>query len=451
LQAKKEDIVSLRVCFLNLRWLVPAVFAMGALVQAGSGPRDPGVRGGSPGAGGPIAGLSAAELAFFNRAREAFLEEDAVAEGLGPRFNMDSCGGCHAQPDIGGSSPFKNPQVEVATKKGARNQVPFFITVDGPVREARFKFNPDASRDGGVHALYTITGRADAADCELSQPDFEAEAAANNLVFRIPTPAFGAGLIEAIRDATILANMNSHLREKRRLGISGHPNRNGNDGTITRFGWKAQNKSLQIFSGEAYNVEQGVTNEIFGNEREEDRRCSFNGTPENQTNYEATDPFEVPIDAVKFAVFAKFLAPPAPDAETPSSHSGRGLFNRIGCAFCHTPSLNTGRSSTRALSEKEARLYSDLLVHHMGPGLADNVIQGAAGPDEFRTAPLWGAGQRIFFLHDGRTNDLLEAIQAHASPAGSEFPESEANAVIAIFNALSNDQKQDILNFLRSL
>jgi CxxC motif-containing protein (DUF1111 family) len=125
--------------------------------------------------------------------------------------------------------------------------------------------------------------------------------------------------------------------------------------------------------------------------------------------------------------------------------NGRSLFTTVGCALCHTPSLPTGNSATGALSNKVAKLFSDLALHHMGTGLADGVSQGAAGPDEFRTAPLWGVGQRAFFLHDGRTDDLLQAILAHDSPG------SEADAVIDIFSALSTAQKQDILDFLRSL
>jgi CxxC motif-containing protein (DUF1111 family) len=87
----------------------------------------------------------------------------------------------------------------------------------------------------------------------------------------------------------------------------------------------------------------------------------------------------------------------------------------------------------------------------MGAGLADDIIQGAAGPDEFRTTPLWGVGQRLFFLHDGRTSDLLVAINAHFSPGTSVYPPSEANAVIATFQALSSGLKQSVLDFLRSL
>src|SRR5437867_1342687 len=205
--------------------------------------KDPGVRGGQAGAGGPIPGLTAAELAFFNAGLDAFNEVDSVSGtipdtglGLGPRFNLDSCAGCHAQPAVGGTSPFTNPQVAVATKAGAINVVPFFITLNGPVREARFKRNPDGTPDGGVHDLYTITGRVDAPGCVIAQPDFVTAAAQNNLIFRIPTPVFGGGLIQEIEDSTLIANKLANLAAKTLLGISGRENREGNTGTITRFG-----------------------------------------------------------------------------------------------------------------------------------------------------------------------------------------------------------------------
>jgi len=416
---------------------------------------DPGVRGGAAGAGGHIAGLTVKEGKFSDTGLDAFTEVQSVQgtiagteEGLGPRFNLDSCGGCHSQPAIGGTSPFTNPHIAVATKNGATNTPPFFISSSGPVREARFKFaNPPTNtiRDGGVHDLFTITGRTDAPGCNISQPDFDSANRDNNLIFRIPTPTFGAGLIEAITDSTIIANRDANAVAKAALGISGHENREGNAGTITRFGWKAQNKSLVIFSGEAYNVEQGVYNDLFPQERDETQGCLFNPTPENHVNFEQTNPLKVLADASNFANFVRFLAPPAPADSSPSIANGSTLFSRIGCALCHTPSLTTGVSSTAALSGKQANLFSDLLVHHMGTGLADDIVQGAAGPDEFRTAPLWGLGQRIFFLHDGRTSDLLQAISAHSSSG------SEANAVISNFDALLPQQKQDILNFLRSL
>ncbi|HEY7128313.1 MAG TPA: di-heme oxidoredictase family protein, partial [Nitrospira sp.] len=269
--------------------------------------RDPGVRGGGAGAGGMLPNLSTLEQQIFGAAKEVFQDVASVQgtipnteAGLGPRFNLDSCAGCHASPAIGGSSPALNPQIEVAKKAGAVNEVPSFIQKDGPIREVRFKLNPDGTPDGGVHALFTITGRSDASGCFLHQPDFRSAVAAKNVVFRIPTPVFGLGLIEAIDDDAILANMQANASTKQSLGIvgrvnrtSGRPNTSGNDGTITRFGWKGQNKSLEIFSGEAYNVEQGVTNDLFPQERDEAAGCRSNPTPESSTHFEASGPLVV--------------------------------------------------------------------------------------------------------------------------------------------------------------
>ncbi len=153
-----------------------------------------------------------------------------------------------------------------------------FVTPNGPVREARFP------SDGRMHGLYTIQGRRDAGGCVLAQPDFVQAAAQNNLIFRIPTPLFGLGVIENTSDASLIANLVSQSTLKQQLGIVGLLNTSANDGTVTRFGWKAQNKSLLVFAGEAYNVEQGVTNEIFPTERSGVQGCVFDGTPEDSTN-----------------------------------------------------------------------------------------------------------------------------------------------------------------------
>jgi CxxC motif-containing protein (DUF1111 family) len=427
---------------------------------------DPGVQDGDRGSGLPLADLSPSQLEFFNDGLEDFEEAEGVGDGLGPRFNLDGCAGCHLQPAVGGTSPAVNPQVAVATAFGAQNVVPSFVTLNGPVREARFKFNPDGTPDGGVHALFVISGRVDstgnASDCHIRQENFAAQLQNRNVIFRIPTPTFGAGLIEAVPDGTILANLAANSSAKSQLGIRGRPNRisgdpnhNGNDGTIARFGWKAQNKSLLLFSGEAYNVEMGITNELFQTEREENRDCQFASVPNDTTNTDAETILEGISAIEKFAFFMRFLAPPPPSPNTPggatSINRGRQKFADIGCALCHTPTLKTGDSPILALKKKDANLYSDLVVHNMGPGLADDVSQGQAGGDEFRTAPLWGLGQRIFFLHDGRTDNLIEAIQAHRSFGNSRYPSSEANGVVSNFNNLSEFSKQDILNFLRSL
>lgn len=459
------------------RWKFPYLsLTVAALFFAGMAfaQSDPGVRGGGAAAGGPLASVTAnnpaGSLAFFNDALATFREVDSVSgtvagedgTGLGPRFNSRSCAFCHAQPATGGSAPATNPQVTDAAADGASNTIPSFITSTGPVREVRFPFffdqfgNPDTNNpNGGVEDLFTITGRVDGGTCSLAQPSFAQAQATGNIIFRIPTPTFGAGLVENIDDSALLTNAANNAGA---FGTSGAFNHNGNDGTISRFGWKAQNKSLLIFSGEAYNVEQGVSNEAFTQERPlpgEDQttglpaNCRINGTPEDHTQFNQTA-LGTSSDVVKFSMFMRLSAPPTPSTTTPggsaSISAGRSLFNSIGCSSCHTPSLTTSASSlTPGLGSVTANLFSDLEVHHMGTGLNDNVSQGGAGGDQFRSSPLWGLGQRIFFLHDGRTSNLLTAIAQHASSG------SEANNVIANFNALSATNKQNLLNFLRSL
>jgi CxxC motif-containing protein (DUF1111 family) len=337
-----------------------------------------------------------------------------------------------------------NPQIAAATAMGARNHVPSFLSPTGPVREVRFKTKPDGTPDGGVHGLFVISGRSDAQGCSIQQEDFSN---ASNLSFRIPTPTFGAGLIEAIPDSTLRSNLALNPAIKAALGITGKLNTSGNDGTVTRFGWKAQNKSLEIFSGEAYNVESGVTNRLFPQERDETPGCLYNSLPEDNINFDTGES----DDLILFSSFMSFLAPPARGPITTSVTNGANVFKTTGCVLCHTPSLTTGQSNVAALNQQAANLYSDVAVHGMGPGLADSIQQGAAAGDEFRTAPLWGLGPRLFFLHDGRTSDLLQAIRAHASDGNNQFPASEANGVIRRFLQLSNSDTQDLLNFLRSL
>jgi CxxC motif-containing protein (DUF1111 family) len=438
--------------------------------------KDPGVRNASVDSGGALASVAGTEASdYFGDGKNRFQEVESVTggahNGLGPRFNSNSCSSCHAQPAVGGSSPSTtafpfigpNPETLVTSQNATQNPLPPFITIDGPAREARFKFflNRDGSLntnnpDGGVHDLFVISGRPDAGSCSIKQPDFAHNLRLNNVIFRIPTPVFGAGLIENIPDENILANMNANERAKNAMGISGHPNRSGNDGTISRFGWKAQNKSLEIFSGEAYNVEMGITNELFMNERASPdevglpTNCKLNPTPEDVTNVGAKFTVDVPSDAVGFSMFMRLLAPPTPSTSGPGSAAsvanGSRVFGAIGCALCHTPTLQTGPSSvTSSLNMANANLYSDLLVHNMGTNLADGVSQGGASGDEFRTAPLWGLGQRVFFLHDGRSNDLVDTINQHASRG------SEANSVIRLYHQISPQQQQDLLNFLRSL
>jgi len=503
-------------------WLVGiALVAVSGMAQI---PKDPGPRGGPAGAGGTFAVLdntnpaaNTADLDFFAQALLRFQEVDSVSgtieggNGLGPQFNHNSCAGCHAQPAAGGSSPAKNPQVvnNFAHLDGASNpgDTSKFLSATGPVREVRFVLNPDGSLDGGVHDIFTVAGRTDAPGCNLTQPNFDQAISNNNAIFRVPTPLFGAGLVEMTSDETLELNLNSTASQRAALNIGGRFNTISNDGTMTRFGWKAQNKSLLIFSGEAYNVEQGVTSEVFPSDRfpagtsaSVIANCTFNGAPEDATNTLNPQTLtvggvpnpnlgtihgtasEMSSDIVNFAAFARLLAPPTPTTSSASELNGQKLFSSIGCALCHSPTLVTQKAGGGAnepfpaLQGLTYHPYSDFAIHHMGSKLTDGINQGSAGPDEFRTAPLWGVGQRLFFLHDGRTSDLLAAIQAHSSPGGicvitesyqqftvnggqsynQPFSQSvncgsEANKVIEAFNVLQPSQQQDVLNFLRSL
>ena len=497
--------------------------------------KDPGVRQGPPGAGGALPGIQVNENAMFVEGRFRMTELEAVCDGcsqvtpgtptgeppllatitnsagLGARYNADQCVSCHSQPALGGSGGFlvpnpkdgpfrarppENPMFDLLPhRNGATNKVPPFITQHGPIRELRLLRKPDGTPDGGVHQLFTIVGRDDdpsvsgCTSAVLPQPDFEQEVKNKNVAFRIPLQEFGLGLIDSIQDREILKWQAASASRRKQLGVGGIANRSPNDGTIARFGWKAQNKSLVLFSGEAYNVEMGVTNELFPQAVEESPLCNgpkkahpndVNRTEESDDGNEGfSNPVHLLADWMQFTLFMRFLDGPTPVPLSPSAQKGQRLFDAVGCTACHTPQMRTADvMNTRTLQDKPVDLYSDLLIHHMGPGLADHVTQGKASGDMFRSTPLWGVGQRIFFLHDGRTSDLLQAIRFHASRAcdghdrdeerradvndnpnfgcrdlatGAAYGPSEANGVIAGFEALPAADQQAILDFLRSL
>jgi hypothetical protein len=502
---------------------VAAIFL--TLCTASLAQKDRGVRQGPPGAGTPLKGLTPIELSMFQEGLQraiqlegvcddcsdltlgSFIEESKAnlvtqtnSSGLGVRFNGDQCTVCHNQPSLGGSGGFlvpnpqdppnqqrppENPMFRlIPQRKGAANSVPSFIQQYGPIREVRFAKKPNGTPDGGVHQLFTIVGRSDVfpagqpntCNAEALPPiDFEKEFKNGNARFRIPLQLFGLGILDGIQDREILERHRATAEIREELGIHGIPNRSGNDGTITRFGWKAQNKSIMIFAGEAYNVEMGVTNDLFPQATDESPACTadksepndiFRNDPSDDRNQAFHNPLHELPDWQMFAIFMRFLDAPQPAPLSASAQHGQQLFGTepsnpgIGCVGCHTATMVTpAKSETGALQNVTAHPYSDLLIHHMGKGLADDITQGVATGDMFRTTPLWGLGQRRFFLHDGRTDDLLNAIHAHHSPAGDCddsghspcYGSSEANTVIQRFNALSESEKQAILDFLRSL
>ena len=456
----------------------------------------------------PLSGISTAELNLFCAAIGRFQDIDSVSgviqntgasqctpvdhghnntnstigcnetgTGLGPRFNGNSCAMCHIFPVVLAASPSVNPEVAVSTLDGAQNSLSSlsaFINSSSAIKEVRFINDLTTGKaDGNVHNLFVITGRVDASSanninggvttCGLLQPNFANNLANNNIIFRIPIITQGDGLVELIGDDSLEDN---HEFLTPSMGVSGFFNVSGNDATFTRFGWKAQNKSLLMFSGEAYNVEQGVSNELFPNERENDNEilgqdidnCLFNPLPDDTintaNNFNTNSPAsDFSSDVVNFDEAMRLSAPPPRMISRFSSASlnnGQAVFDRIGCNLCHSDNATFLRTIAKSSlpsnqGNKFVTVFSDLAVHDMGVGLADNVTQGLADGRHFRSAPLWGLSQRIFFLHDGRTKDLPTAIRLHQSTG------SEANTVINNFNMLSNGDRQDLLNFLRSL
>jgi CxxC motif-containing protein (DUF1111 family) len=450
--------------------------------------------------------------------------------GLGPSFNALSCFGCHAQPAVGGASPglvnlgngkgtvgttnFANPEIAAASADGATNLLPCFLqgTVtgcgvslgdfpnedfrNGPVVEVRFpngspgsvSSNIDPVSAGAVANLFTFMGRSDApSGCNIGQEPITGQIHAGNAIFRTPTPTFGLGLVENTPDLALMNNLASNTAAKRSLGINGTFNHSGNDQTITRFGWKAQNKSLMIFAGEASNVEMGVTNELFPNERTtgSGAPCTPNEQPEDEvlgTDPGATDPSVISSVAQNNAVFMRLNAAASQcDFNSPLDGTGAPTCNNltapalagqcffgestpvascggitgglpaygIGCVLCHSDRLTTASSSQPGLSNFTYAPYSDFALHNMGVADSDGVNQGGAGPQQFRTAPLWGAGQRLFFMHDGRYINLDHAIRNHCPNSGDTT--NESCAVIQQYVGLTPAQQTLILDFLRSL
>lgn len=465
-----------RFLLIMVATLALAPLALVVAVRAQSTAQDPGVRGGTAAAGGFVSGLTTNQIGTEGTIQSTFIEINSVTGagnggtgnlGLGPRYNSNSCNSCHSQPAVGGSAPFNNAFFQVFDLNGALNEMPSFESESGPTMNARFPAvssgDPYSISPGFTQELFTITGRSDAPGCDIQQPNFSEAQSANNIINRIPLPMFGDGLMEIVPESQILSNQTAQCNNQATTGICGTPNL-ASDNTIGRFGWKAQERSALIFSSAAYNVEEGVSTAAFPNELDESQpACLLNAIPEDHFNFINPSPHRFPGDPERQALFIRFLAPPTPATPTPTTEAGQAQFNNVGCVTCHsspgpgTFQFTTPVSAISALTGQPVNLFSDLLLHHMGTCLADGVTQGAAEGDMFRTAPLWGVGQRIFFLHDGRTSDIVQAIEDHSDQwctggrgVGS-YQASEANSVVAAFNALSTTNQQDLVDFLRSL
>jgi len=373
----------------------------------------PPVRNAPPAAGqtgGPLVGLTSAELTAFRDGVAVFRQIETVDSGLGPIFNDASCVVCHNAPVAGGAS--------------RRTVTRFGLTTSG-------HFDPLTARGGSLLQARAI----DPAFREVLPRE------ANTFALRVTTPLFGAGLIEAIPDATLIAAAATQTTD----GVHGRVSllNDVTTGTqrVGRFGWKAQQATLLAFSADAFVNEMGITNRFFTEENAPNGNAALLARadqiqdPEDEVNAAGKG------DVDRAADFMRLLAAPGRGTVNAAALAGERLFTAINCNACHTPSLTTGPSPVAALANKPVPLYSDLLLHDMG-ALGDGIVQGTAGAHDMRTAPLWGLGGRPVYLHDGRTSSLDAAIKAHAG---------EAIAARTRYTQLPAASQQQLLAFLRSL
>jgi CxxC motif-containing protein (DUF1111 family) len=330
------------------------------------------------------------------RGRELFVRQFTPEQGLGPLFNDRSCEGCHLEPTVGGMG---RDGLATVIRVGQLENGLFVIGRRGPVApgHAVSELGVACGRQAGIPAGVNVTS------------------------VRNAPPLFGGGLIDAIPDHVIRAGAVA-----RGDGVRGRPSLvRGRDGRerVGRFGWKAHVPTLELFVAEAFRSELGLTNPLAP---AGERSSSADPCAEKSAASEVERD-----DLTAVVAFLASLRAPAPDR---SDREGARVFNQTGCAACHVPSLRAG--------DREVQLYSDLLLHDMGPALNDGVVQGSAAGPDWRTTPLWGLGDRMRFLHDGRAGTLEAAILAHGG---------EAQRARERFRALSGGRRSRLLAFLRSL
>lgn len=340
----------------------------------------------------PLPGLTPAEMAAFARGDAEFSRKFAPNTGLGPIFNNTSCFSCHSGDGRG--------RVENSLSRIGSSDDDFLARLGGP--QIQDKAIPGA--------------------------EFERIPAGVAVSLRLPPPVFGAGLIEAIPEAAILANADPNDLDGN--GISGRANfvrspdfipasEGGGRVALGRLGRKAQTATLLQQVIEAYLQDIGVTSDFLPHEN----RNPMSSVPIEAID-RAADP-EIPASTVMATLhYIRTLAPPAPGTESPRREEGSRQFASMGCASCHMPTLRTGPHPIAALANKEVTLYSDLLLHDMGEDLADNRPDGQASGREWRTTPLWGLrlmrqflNGDAFLLHDGRARSVEEAILLHGGEA----------------------------------
>ncbi|HEY3279819.1 MAG TPA: di-heme oxidoredictase family protein [Gemmatimonadales bacterium] len=366
-------------------------------------------------AGSPLPDLTADQLALFERGSAVFQIEFPPENGLGPLFNATGCAGCHENPVVGGAGS-NDPAEEgedIETHATALN---------GGVCD-------NLAAVGGQVVQQQVTSALQAALGIDAEPDLPGATASGR---RTTPDVFGFGLLDAVPEAEILALADPFDRNGD--GISGRPHRTA-DGRLGRFGRKAQAATLREFNGEAFVMEMGVTSPSNQIEQTVGRNPLPDGvdpTPEPEVSQEDFDAADA---------FVRLLAPPKSEPLDLIGVIGKLSFLSIGCASCHVPALVTGPHRVSALSLKVVPAYTDLLLHDMGPELAD-ICLGDAAPAEFRTEPLMGLRFGTAFLHDGRASTIGQAIVLHGG---------EATRARNRFLGLGVLQRAALLRFLRTL
>jgi CxxC motif-containing protein (DUF1111 family) len=365
--------------------------------------------------GSPLAGIRPHEFSEFRMGLDDFLEVETADEGLGPAYNGTSCAVCHNIPAVGGGG------VIVEVRAGYRDAT----------REGHIGLN--AAGDTLIHLLSVPSH-----GCQVRMPDD-----VDVIARRIPIPLFGAGLVEAIADETIVAREDPFDRD--RDGISGRAGvvvdlASGNR-RVGRFGWKSQHATLLAFGADAYRNEMGITNDLFPQESafgvtgDRMRVCDSHPDPEDRM-----DPATRRRGIDNFESFMRFLSPVSRGAITDTVRQGERVFAAVGCANCHVPSMTTAANPNPLFDRKVVPLFSDLLLHDVGTG--DGIAQAAAEPAEIRTPALWGLRFRRPLLHDGSAVTIAEAIERHRN---------EAELARRGFAGLQPDERSALLAFLRSL
>lgn len=395
-----------QVKFSASRPAVHLLLAVSATLGGCGEPNLPAQVHGEPGA--PLPGLTDVERDAFDRGATAFGHIYTPDEGLGPRFNENSCDACHTFPADGGTGETNVRRVSRTLTDGRCDPLD---ALSGP--NLRLQVTPALAAAGG-------------------RPERDRSIGSHTGVFTIPF-LYGAGLMDAIPLETLRALADPDDRDGD--GISGRLGLDA-EGRPARFGRKADVATLEDFVDSAFRLEMGLTTPRVP---DENRAGNPPGVPDG------VDPVPEPeIDSSTVAdvtTFVRFLAPPAPaPVDEDLEIQGQELFGRLGCAECHVPVLRTGEQPSRALSERAVALYSDLLLHDMGPGL-ESVCTPGASTTEHRTEPLMGLRHRDFFLHDGRATGIMDAILAHGG---------EARAARDRFAALNRLQQEALLEFLRT-